>query len=724
MTLLVTLLQWLIVLGAPALFGWMVLRRIVRENDRSILVGGSFVLGLATLMVVMNELRFFLEMKTAAEVTYKLLLLGALAIGAAKPGRRFHVRSVYSWKWMAGIAGATLFVGLFFGIPAFRGYINDSWWAHYPIAVRIQTIEHFPLNGIFSLDEPFYYHYGSDLLAATWSQLLNLSVQHSFAMSLALLPASGFLLAFGLVSRISRNRLAALAAASLLYLGGNLNLLLLLRSGPITPLSVLQAVNTHVIDGPIKLGFTPSHSLAIPLLLLVLSVMRHGLVRPSVTLAAIAGCLLGALALAAEWYFVLLAGGLLVYVVVSLWRRRTGWGRRRLFMIGLALVVGAGWSLLNADFPASLLNAYWIKSDSLYLKASERRIAAEIQARLHPHDPISPGGLAPPAGIDVTRPPADSRPPPLLPMRLRFNSAHLGSVPSWGSERLLTVPYVSLGSATFLLELFPVLGLGLAYGLWLCRSRPHPLVVVLKSMAALAVLPPVLLDWDYISVDLLRFFTAAYCCSALLFGLWIGRLCASPGRTGKIAGFALVFIALANAGALGLIGLSPAAFQVARRTSELGVPLADATTQSGRDPIGLSDSQRRTAAIKLEEETGELLFPFSHGRENVVVVVAENQLPPTERFPEWMEMSTRARIPIPCGWYWNAWGYGGYYRSAVKTLDRGALTALDARWLVVTDAFGALSSDLTALADPARFAYVTTFRENGYYMAVYRVVPR
>jgi hypothetical protein len=47
----------------------------------------------------------------------------------------------------------------YFGIPAARGLLNDSWWFHYPAATLVEDLKYFPLPSVFAPDDPLYYHF-------------------------------------------------------------------------------------------------------------------------------------------------------------------------------------------------------------------------------------------------------------------------------------------------------------------------------------------------------------------------------------------------------------------------------------------------------------------------------------------------------------------------------------------------------------------------------------
>jgi hypothetical protein len=137
------------------------------------------------------------------------------------------------------------------------------------------------------------------------------------------------------------------------------------------------------------------------------------------------------------------------------------------------------------------------------------------------------------------------------------------------------------------------------------------------------------------------------------------------------------------------------------------------------------DEVRSRAFEKLAVSTGDFLFLLTKGRDRAIVVVPTDQVPKLKYFPEWMKMATLSRVLLPVGWYWEDSLYSAYYRDAVLRLDSGAIAALDAKWIIVSNVFQEkppLAVE-TALRDRARFAPAAAFRQGTYTMVVYRVLP-
>lgn len=740
MTQIVWGFQCVLVFLVPALFGWTVLRRVVREYDLAVLVPGSVVAGFAAVMVLVDELRYWLEFGPAAWFAYKLMLIATLGlvICTRKPRRRPFLRpdARAPWKIALTLVGAMV-TGVYFGIPATAGFLNDAWWGHLPLAVQIQTAERFPLPHPFALDDPLYYHFGPDILAAAWSHLLIVPVARGFALSIIWLTPASFLLGFALALRISKQFWAGLAAGSLVVIGGNLRFLDLIGADLSNAASRLQVFNSQTIQGLIQMVFTPSHATGIPLTLLVLLVLRTFLLRPSWPLASVLGLLLGTLTLCAEWYFLPLFATVALCLAL---RARQRSGRRHWPALVGVLAIAAGSGLYNNTYLAGLVGHFWIRHPSLSEHAHARIVLGALdwdhataqpppEGTIQPYLP--PGTVMTPAGLRATATELSIAPyvsrwtvPPLAPLRLNFS--HLGYVPSWENAGSNEGTWVPIWSWAFLAELFPVIGLGLPFGIWLWRRTRDRQLLALVVLASFCVVPPVFLDWGYRSTDFLRFFTGAFSFSAVLLGLLIGRLITHSKPGIRWFGAALALAGIANAVGLGVLGLMPSTLSTAKAVSAQGISLSQAASQATIDgaPAASPNAIGQEAAFhQLAEDLDQFLFPISKGRDRAIVIVSPDELPPLKVFPEWMKLATLSRLLLPVGWYWNDSPYVTYYNYSVRTLNWQAVAGVGARWVIVTNLWGYAPPPLVvrALRDHRRFVPARTFLAGNYYLSVYRV---
>jgi hypothetical protein len=315
--------------------------------------------------------------------------------------------------------------------------------------------------------------------------------------------------------------------------------------------------------------------------------------------------------------------------------------------------------------------------------------------------------------------------PNLVPLRLNFQ--HFGKVPSWEAAASNEGSFVSIFSASFLMELAPVLLLGIPFGLYQAWKRPRPLILLLAWLAAVSSLPPVFLDWGYRSTDFLRFFTASYCYAALFFGWLTGEmLSGKAGLKIRLLGGALVSGALISSIGLGVLGLMPGTLNTVKAIASTAGSLSqsDQRSQTSSD-FASKEANRHIAFESLATQTGDFLFPLTKGRDRAIVIVPVDQVPETKYFPEWLKMATLSRIQLPVGWHWTNSIYSAFYREAVSRLDARAIAALDAKWVIVSNVFQSQlpPEDVQALSDRERFVPVARFQEGQYSMSIFKILP-
>jgi hypothetical protein len=747
----------LIVVAVPAAFGWVVLRRVVREMDGLMLVPASVTLGVSALMCLINEARYFLPMGEAVWFCYKALIAATLGLTLATTPARSHPRLAgiaRGWIRLGVVSLGTILVSFYFGYPASQGVMNDGWWFHYPAATLIQTQEHFPLAHPFALDQPLYYHFGPDLLAATWSFLLDISVPAGFAINVALLAPVSFLMAFALTLRLSRNWVSGVLAGCLVVAGGNLRFLGLFGADFGSTASLMQVFNSQTVEGLLELIFTPSHALGIPLSLTIFALMRHFFVRPTPGLAAVIGLALGSLSMVGEWYFLPLTAVFTVVATANALRRI-----RRHLSISLAVapfVIAAAVCVFNNSYLSGLFGHFWMRYTNIEAVSVSRQIDQALrQSSSTPQGGIdqalrqssSTPEILSGTDIEIHQPPWEV--PKLVPLKL--NTTHLGMVPSWESAASDGDTFIPILSRAFFSEALPVLIVGLAFaGIMAWRHR-RPIVVTMALISIGMALPPVVLDWGYRSTDFLRFFTGALTFAGIFAGWLAGDLLVRRSVREKALGGALAVACLINPVALAMIGLRSDTLAIANRVASTAESLSSlvpgsspalapalderahlpslSSLVSGSSPASLrateaeNEARRRAAFESLATRTGNYLYPLTKGQARVVVLAPSEQIPKTEYFPEWMRMATLSRILIPVGWHWHESLYASLYREAATELTSQALAGLGAEWVIESNLFqpqlpATLSNQLT---DRRRFVRATTLREGTYYMTLYRV---
>jgi hypothetical protein len=733
----------LIVAAVPCLFGWVLLRRVVREHDLLTLIPGAFVAGSLALMALLNELRFFLEMPVALWTSYKILLIATAAMAVfsrpvkrpvmiALPGRGF-------WP-LARLAVAACFVGVYFGVPAAKGILNDSWWFHYPQTLFMQTTERFPMMHALAADEWLYYHYGPDLLAAAWSFLLEKSVPFAFALNVILFVPAALVLGYAVLLRLSRNSWVAGAGALFLVMGGNLRFLSLAGANWEQPASLLQALNSQTVESLLEMVFTPSHALGVPAVLLGVVLFKHFARRPTWSLAVVLGLWTGMLTLLAEWYFFPFIAGVGLWVAIRLWTNLKQGSRskfrRQAGMLAAPLIIAVSWGTFNNTYLAGMVGHFWLRPPSA-LSATTSRVTLErakepVPLEARRVEGRGKAGVEGRGGLKLGDVEAEEVPwmphidrfnaPNLIPIQL--NLANLGRLPSWESAGSKGGTFIPLLSWDAFRELFPVILVGLPFGIWSLTRKRDLSVYMLVIMGALSVLPPVFLNWGYRSTDFLRFFTGAHCWSALLLALALAHLWAMRMPWIRGGAVALALITLANAVGLGIVGLIPGTVSTAKAVGSDASSLSElAPAPGGEAPSGVAAVGTGIHLERLALQADAFLFPMTKGRDRVFFVAPDDELPPLERFPEWMKIASYARVIIPVGRHWNSSLLPTLYRRANKDLDKDSLTALDIQWVFVTNLYGEPPPAIEeALRNQDRFHAVRTVRSGRFFMVIFRVL--
>jgi hypothetical protein len=486
MNLAIYVTQIAVVFLVPAAFGWAVLRRIVGEMDLAVLLPGAVVGGLVSLAALVNELRFGLEMSTALWSAYQLLVAGTLLILIVGP----RARGRAGWRggpgraWrMALVLGAAALVAVYFGIPAFRSYLDDAWWAHYPIGIQVQTAERFPLSRPFAPDVMLLYHIGPDIIAASLAFLLHLPIEKGFALLIVVFAPATFLLAFGLAQRLSRGFWPGFLAACFVVLGGNLRFLGLLAHWPRDAAHGLEAFNSQTIQGMLQAMFTPSHCVGVPLVLLSLAILRHFVARPSWGLAVLLGVLVGCISLAAEWYAYPLWGAMAAGLALQGWRMRAPSRPAFLGRAGLLLLVGLAVPFFNNSYAAGLFQEYWLPTPNYASSMAARLEMARLDrpAGVDAGDKAAPGARPLPSDTPIPVPSAAGA--FIIPVRLNLH--HFGEVPSWEAAGTDAGTWIPILGARFLAELLPIIGVGLPFGWWWWRRSRGVVLFVAVLLASL-----------------------------------------------------------------------------------------------------------------------------------------------------------------------------------------------------------------------------------------------
>ncbi len=752
----ITLIQTVIVFGIPFLFGWSLLRLCVGENRVAFLVPASFLTGLAALVAVFNELRFFLPMNTSVWYAYKILGATALAPFWLRlaPQPPLHFPDFLKSPGRAVLFAALLAtLTLFFGIPAFQPILNDAWWCHYLFSHSIQSIATFPIPPAFSPDDMVAYHYGPDILAAIWSHVFCRDIPFGYSLNIVVFVPLTFLAAFSLVERLTGRFASALLAGGLVLAAGNLNTLGLIAGAPHTLLEWMPRLNSQSLEGLLEMAFTPSHLTSIPLAIVTLELLQAFIDRPEPRRGILLGLLIGGQTYFAEWNFILLLLALTFTLGVLI--RRTRLPRIKLAGLG-GLVLGAALlvAFFNNTFLSCSFSRYWITPNSFISESYPRLInespksaaeplpAAEAEQSSRQPSPVPKNPQQPlitrasdeafdhlieaskpvPGPIPSVDTYAQNLEKPAGLLHYSLNSSHWGQIPSWKCGGSNASGWEPVLGWRFAGEAVPVLLFGIALGCWLLGGKqPPPLVLpVLLLLAVAAAAVPLLIIWEDRPTDLLRFGTSAFSFAALLLGAGTGALWNVPSWKFRLPAVLLVAAGINQAVLLGIIGLNTSVLETIQAVNATACTLEGAIAQ----PPAPDTTQQEIVWRNLSVRAGAFLYPLARGQKRVIVLVPESLTPPQELFPSWMKIATYGRMNIPMGRHWVESGYSKAYRAAVTSLSPMALRLLDARYVLLPSRYApSVPEPVTrALSDSRRFRLLQIVEDGGEWLKIYQIL--
>lgn len=705
---MILLVQGLIVFGVPLGLGWLFARRILREDRVFAATPIASVSGLAFLILLVNCLRFFLSMGVALAMSYIVILLSAAAIYlfSAPCEKRAVLFSGESFSRIKGVAlfATALVLAVYFGVPSFMGILQDAWWCHYPLAVQILRADDFPLVMSFQPDTPLFYHVGPDLLASIWCHLMGLSVQDSFALNVVIFVPCIFLASFSLLYKLSGRFIPSFAGAVCALLAGNAKWLLLL-GGRSEVGSAISVINSQTVEGMLEMVFCPTHLLAVPITLVLMNIF---LGRDSLGLLQRAGfiivLLLAALAVVAEWYFVVYAFSLGAVAaaggVFRSVRQAAGSFGFVMMMLGCAFILSI---LLQTHLTCNFAN-YWVKG---------RQRPAEISSRVINYN-MSTGSKGDTVQYKCD---ADIKYLEGSPVGLITKP---GFVPSWHHAYSNSSSWRSILDPDFLLELMPavLLGVPCAFAFW--RKHVNYTVSVMLAAGLLSGVVPLIFEWRYRAVDILRFFTIMFSIFAVFAGYAAGNLMLCRSWKQRLAGLCMLVLLVANSVIMGWSGITGRAAETAQKVYSEGVSLSDVEGAAAGVSTGVSQSDYDDLCFA----AAEFLNRVAGRGDRVAVLVSPELVPPQDAFPMWMRAATTIGYEIPCGSYWAETEYSYFYHRAVDRLDIDAMVVLGLRWIIVPSVYfdGVSAEAKLALNDETRVQRVERLLRRTDWVDVYRVV--
>ncbi len=734
--------QTLVLFGVPFFLGVIILSKIFLEKRLIVLISGGLLLGLGILMALINEFRFFLDIRLSLWYSLKIEFICALGILLITKRKKRDSQTNKNTKQnillIVGIAliGA-MATSFFFTYPASKGVLNDAWWGHYLFSWQIRYQEAFPLHRVFSPWDSVYYHYGPDILASIWSHFFLWDVHEGFVLNIALFVFCGFLLSFSHCYDLTKNIFFSLIAAGLTFVAGNSRFVYLFGES-FNGGTILTAVNSHTIEGPLEMMFTPSHAMGIPYSFLLLILLKKIYIRPSFAKYVCFGLAVGISSMIAEWYFGLIFLATLILSInrYRIFKMKNG---KRLGFVGLSLVVSLFISFSNNSYLAGFMQRFKVTGESIhnhftrnYLNYNLEKVMDEDAKKILKNrvkgveEEIEEGVEAKKVSLSMPSIYFDVV-PDLIPFKL--NVDHFGYFPSWEAGGSNHSAYVKIFSWKVFLECFPVVLIGLFFPFFLNKNvRFSGIFIPLNSMIWIGFLMPAVLDWGYRSADLLRFMVpvvsfSGFATAVLLFSLW------EKGKLHfKVTSIILLIISLLSPLLLSIAGLMPKTFETVKKVSGTAATLQETleNTNSANSSVKLTrESEQNKSEVfgYLSRFIGNFLFPLIRQNENVGFLVSASLLPPQENFPEWMKFSSFTGLMVPAGVHWSESVHSNIYKRVITDLSLEAISMLEIKWIVDTNLFEdeKLIKVRKKLKNNPHFFLVTKFAHNAYWMKLYKV---
>lgn len=315
--------------------GWLLVARGFGLKSRERLLAGAAA-GLLLFIVVSNLLARAMPLP-AAFGTAALAILGAGVLSHALPGAgRTPLRGDLRHLWL--LAGFVLAALAFQSVQ--RGLALFDEYLHLPL-VSVMATGDIPPHFFLNPAQPFAYHYGLQIWAASMVRLAGFFPWSAFDLSRAMALALTACLAWLWFRRTVRSEIAALVSAAVLLVAGGSRWLLLflparllaelsrhvdlINTGANTASTLVEALGRPwTLEGGglvpfpfafhngifVPLVFSLGSTGAMPHFTVLLLLLLAARIKPGWRSAAITALLLASLALSAEHLFVLLWLGL------------------------------------------------------------------------------------------------------------------------------------------------------------------------------------------------------------------------------------------------------------------------------------------------------------------------------------------------------------------------------------------------------------------------------
>lgn len=205
------------------LFGWTVLRTLLGINSLIYLLPFSFVFGLATFMVLIYALAFFLGIQKASLLVLLILFLVSICLIVIYKRQACLVENPLKRKELLILFFICLFIGCFTCLLTDKWIIWDFLF-HTSVANYFAASDKFP-NGVPNWPSLFIaYHYAFNLLSAVIIQLTGINDVNSFRLIAIFSSLITFLSSFAIAYffATSHKYIQALFGSLCFYFAGNL----------------------------------------------------------------------------------------------------------------------------------------------------------------------------------------------------------------------------------------------------------------------------------------------------------------------------------------------------------------------------------------------------------------------------------------------------------------------------------------------------------------------
>lgn len=213
------LLKLLVFTLISFVFGWLMIKRFLREKSLAFKIGASFLFGFAFYTFLLNILSYFVPIKFSFYLSL-LILLFFILLNKGLLIRQIRKIKTLDWKKCLNpifITTLVIFLSVFWTGLGFHR--EDLLTVHTPTAVTIAE-GNFPIFHVAYAPVKLIYHYAPELLAAAIYKITGLPLWLVYDFLFALFACLIFVFAFVLVKELTKKFKAAYWGALAMLLAG------------------------------------------------------------------------------------------------------------------------------------------------------------------------------------------------------------------------------------------------------------------------------------------------------------------------------------------------------------------------------------------------------------------------------------------------------------------------------------------------------------------------